>query len=269
MKKGVAVLMIFCILLISGCASQKEPDVICKSPYMRHGDGCCMDRNANSICDEDEDEEPIFVEPKYDEPAQKPPITDLPEMDWEQPEQEQETVQEPEGVYVGEKTAVEEVPSPYTAVETELVGWSVENKGLLFEVTGLTIEVEDVVPRHKFEPDKRAYLREVDMRIRNKDYVFVTPKLYFQVMDSKDPLIIKDTMMCDRSDDLPIDNCESALKKGREMEITMHVDMELPRLELDKTFLFRFSNRRDDSDAGTLELRKIVDPLGISGAEYI
>ena len=38
------------ILLVSGCSKE----IVCNSPYVRMGIGCCLDANGNSICDNDE-----------------------------------------------------------------------------------------------------------------------------------------------------------------------------------------------------------------------
>lgn len=42
--------------LVAGCVSppQEAQEVTCNPPYMRFGEGCCLDRNANSVCDRDE-----------------------------------------------------------------------------------------------------------------------------------------------------------------------------------------------------------------------
>ncbi len=41
---------------------QKETEIICNPPYIRHGLECCLDTNSNQICDNDE--KPIPEEPK-------------------------------------------------------------------------------------------------------------------------------------------------------------------------------------------------------------
>jgi hypothetical protein len=40
------------LLLLSGCTG--EPAVVCNTPYMINGQECCLDSDANAICDEDE-----------------------------------------------------------------------------------------------------------------------------------------------------------------------------------------------------------------------
>src|SRR3989338_3286124 len=49
--KGVIVILgIVVVLILAGC--QKK--IICKSPYLLVGQECCLDKDANGICDKDE-----------------------------------------------------------------------------------------------------------------------------------------------------------------------------------------------------------------------
>jgi hypothetical protein len=43
-------LVIVLIIAVSGCSKE----IVCNSPYMRMGTGCCLDTDNNSICDDDE-----------------------------------------------------------------------------------------------------------------------------------------------------------------------------------------------------------------------
>ncbi len=55
--KGIILLgiLIISIIAISGCGGGVTGDVVvCDSPYIRHAMGCCLDINANKICDNDE-----------------------------------------------------------------------------------------------------------------------------------------------------------------------------------------------------------------------
>ena len=70
MKKYIFIISILTLLLISACnidfedlaenvdeetaAKLSDAVVKCDDPYIRHGSECCLDQNANAICDEDE-----------------------------------------------------------------------------------------------------------------------------------------------------------------------------------------------------------------------
>ena len=55
MKKS-AFIILFLILFAVGCSKSKSSDksVVCDAPYIRHGSDCCLDKNSNNICDNDE-----------------------------------------------------------------------------------------------------------------------------------------------------------------------------------------------------------------------
>ncbi|MBN1544929.1 hypothetical protein JW898_05725 [Candidatus Woesearchaeota archaeon] len=268
MKKGVLIILAITILL-AGCA-QRQPNIVCSSPYMRHADGCCLDRNDNGVCDIDEDEEPFFVEPDY------APVDEIPETEWEAPEYERPAYEEPEEVgdepevtYVGGKDEVASVPSRYTAPEAKLVGWKAGNARMTLEVTGLVFEVREIKKVSLTAPDKEVCLKEMRLTIKNIDYLYLNPQLYFRVGDSRDPIIIKETLMCDRSDDIVMQGCYNALPEGESMDIVMEIDERLPRFDIDKEFQLTFKNRRDSDDRNVLEIKKVVDILDIPGAKYI
>ena len=70
MKKYIFIISILTLLLVSACdinfsdlaesvdeetaAKLSDAVVKCDDPYLRHGSECCLDQNANAICDEDE-----------------------------------------------------------------------------------------------------------------------------------------------------------------------------------------------------------------------
>jgi len=51
-----AVILLVLSVVLSGCLEEAETGVgvVCNPPYMRFGDGCCLDRNGNMVCDRDE-----------------------------------------------------------------------------------------------------------------------------------------------------------------------------------------------------------------------
>ena len=51
------VLMIMCIVLMSGCTTEKKEGVVCNPPYILVGNECCLDQNNNRVCDNDETKE--------------------------------------------------------------------------------------------------------------------------------------------------------------------------------------------------------------------
>ena len=55
------ILFLVIVFVLSGCAQvEKSPvvkdvqEVVCDFPYIRHETSCCLDKNYNKICDEDE-----------------------------------------------------------------------------------------------------------------------------------------------------------------------------------------------------------------------
>ena len=55
MKGIILIGLLILIIAISGCSGGVTGDaVVCDSPYIRHAMGCCLDVNANKICDNDE-----------------------------------------------------------------------------------------------------------------------------------------------------------------------------------------------------------------------
>jgi len=100
-RKIMFVMLVLAIFLISGCTEEdiaklkdkyepevkqtvqdavqealkntsKETEIVCNNPYIRHADGCCLDKDSNNICDKDEEEPevPIIDDPIDEEPEQ-------------------------------------------------------------------------------------------------------------------------------------------------------------------------------------------------------
>ena len=49
-SKLLLFIIFLCAILVAGC----QPSVVCNAPYIIKGSSCCLDTNANSICDSDE-----------------------------------------------------------------------------------------------------------------------------------------------------------------------------------------------------------------------
>ena len=80
-------IFITAIILVSGCKINSiEDDIICNSPYIRHGLACCLDTNDNNICDKDEGIEITAEEPEVEEEVEEET----------EEEEEEETVEIPE-----------------------------------------------------------------------------------------------------------------------------------------------------------------------------
>ena len=47
-----------------------EKLIVCESPYLRNGGDCCLDKNENKICDEDEKLEDVRVKPEIKKNAE-------------------------------------------------------------------------------------------------------------------------------------------------------------------------------------------------------
>jgi hypothetical protein len=267
MEKSIIILAILALFII-GC-SQKSPDIVCNAPYMRHAESCCMDRNANSVCDADEAEKPLFVEPEYTpaddvtsgEPAYEEPVYI--------PAEEEPAEVRDEGVFVGQKDVVEDVPTKYQASEVKLQGWKVQNAHMSLEVTKIVIDVKDIEKTSLTAPDKEVYLKEMQLEVKNFDYNYLNPIFYLKIGDFKDPIIIKETLLCDRSDDIVMQGCSHALPEAETMYITMPIDRIIPRIDLDKTILITLENKRDDDPESILELEKSYNILSIYGAKYV
>ena len=50
----ISVSALFILLILAGCAEQALPQPVCNAPYILVGTSCCLDTDANSICDSDE-----------------------------------------------------------------------------------------------------------------------------------------------------------------------------------------------------------------------
>ncbi len=72
--KPFIIILILSIFLLSGCLEQQpitgsaiaetQEKIICNQPYIRHAETCCLDKNSNNICDNDEAEEEKIPEPQ-------------------------------------------------------------------------------------------------------------------------------------------------------------------------------------------------------------
>ena len=97
MKKIILTLLLVLVVSLSGCINVSddaldkvgktisENTVVCNEPYMRLGDGCCLDQNQNKICDKDEQldaslgtNKPSVINnpPVTESPATEPPAED-------------------------------------------------------------------------------------------------------------------------------------------------------------------------------------------------
>ncbi len=53
----IVILSVLSIILASGCVQEEKEDsdgIVCNSPYIRVGMECCLDRNADGVCDADQ-----------------------------------------------------------------------------------------------------------------------------------------------------------------------------------------------------------------------
>jgi len=51
---GIAVIAILIIIFISNSNNNSQNKVNCNSPYIQIGTSCCLDKNSNNICDNNE-----------------------------------------------------------------------------------------------------------------------------------------------------------------------------------------------------------------------
>jgi hypothetical protein len=89
--KGAIILtgiLMMTVIVLSGCGST----IVCNSPYIRHEQGCCLDTNDNSICDEDEGN--IVIEQEEPEVEEEEEAEEEAEEELE--EEEEEPVEIPE-----------------------------------------------------------------------------------------------------------------------------------------------------------------------------
>jgi len=61
MRKVILLYFLLAILIVTSCkdsdlikVSTEDADNVCEEPYIRYASGCCLDRNGNSICDNNE-----------------------------------------------------------------------------------------------------------------------------------------------------------------------------------------------------------------------
>lgn len=61
MSKLYTIAVLFAIIVIAGCAKAPTGAVtfVCEKPYIQVGSDCCLDRDANNICDKDESEDTV------------------------------------------------------------------------------------------------------------------------------------------------------------------------------------------------------------------
>lgn len=76
MQKIIILPFLVILVVLMGCVAEEKDitnftestEIVCDNPYMRFGNGCCLDQNENNICDNDEssqeDEKEIIEEPK-------------------------------------------------------------------------------------------------------------------------------------------------------------------------------------------------------------
>ena len=63
MKKFM--LLSILLIIVAGCSTTPQNEanakdkIVCNSPYIRMGLGCCLDSNDNNICDKDETEKQV------------------------------------------------------------------------------------------------------------------------------------------------------------------------------------------------------------------
>jgi len=56
MRRGVFIFLLLVTVLVTSCGQSQDTseNVVCNAPYIRFGPSCCLDANANGICDTDE-----------------------------------------------------------------------------------------------------------------------------------------------------------------------------------------------------------------------
>lgn len=68
-------LITLCIFLLIGAGCEQQPitgatikelgeEIICNSPYIRYAETCCLDKNSNNMCDEDETNQEKIPQPQ-------------------------------------------------------------------------------------------------------------------------------------------------------------------------------------------------------------
>ncbi|MFH1064057.1 MAG: hypothetical protein V1729_03185 [Candidatus Woesearchaeota archaeon] len=273
MKKSVvliSVLLSVISLLLIGC-SQNTPEAVCNPPYMTYKTGCCMDQNSNSVCDDEED---ILFEPNYipsEIPYDDVDYNDLSDIDHVDALKEPEVQAPKPPVEKATTPKVEYSPaaSPYAAVRPEITGWEAETEFMSMKVTGMVIEVVETKSKDLKTSEKIAYLKEVHLEVKNKKYAYINSKFQFRLMDERDAAIISDTSLCDSTDDIQMEGCRN-LPEGEIMKIIMHIDRDIPRLDMKKTIRITLENKRDIKTVNIIKIEKdIADILNIVGADYI
>ena len=78
LEKYLALTALVLIVFASGCLNQLTPqkeEVVCNPPYIRFGAECCLDENANQVCDRDEQVKALAAETSSTVPASTMPVT--------------------------------------------------------------------------------------------------------------------------------------------------------------------------------------------------
>jgi hypothetical protein len=260
-------ILILAILLASGCA-QKRPDIVCNPPYIRFEDSCCMDQNSNNICDDDED---IMFEPVYDDSPVRDIEEDVTQEIIEETYEPEYKVLEPEEEYVeeSEEEPEEEKPvSAYTATEPEprRLDWKAENEFMNMEIDKLLVEVVSVTPRTLTDPDKKVYFKGFEITIKNKDYNYLNPKIYFSMWDDYDS-IHQQSFICRPNDESAVENCD-IIEEGEIRKLKIKMGERMPRIEMDKTIRITLENRRDSMTTRWLKIEETANLLDVPDITY-
>lgn len=79
MKRIILALLVLAVLVLSGCKSGVTGGaVVCNKPYILVGNDCCLDKDDNSVCDNDEVEPAVEeVEPPKEELEEEPVVEEV------------------------------------------------------------------------------------------------------------------------------------------------------------------------------------------------
>ncbi|MFH0860142.1 MAG: alpha-2-macroglobulin family protein [Candidatus Altiarchaeota archaeon] len=75
MKSNLFVVVLVGVLFFSGCVEEQPPASLpeCNEPYIRDGSDCCLDENADGVCDDQQIKPSITLPSKIDEPVEVKP----------------------------------------------------------------------------------------------------------------------------------------------------------------------------------------------------